>query len=141
MRTEIEAFFSLRGENLTVELLVAQLGLTPQNTRMPPGHGENSRRYVKVPRSSYASGLPKDRELADHVRALLDTFHPLADRVRDLRERHGLTVMIDASVESYGGDTPALFLEPDLVARMADLGASFWIDLYLFEEDGAPPAA
>ena len=27
-------------------------------------------------------------------------------------------VGFDASVESYGGDTPALFLEPDLVSRM-----------------------
>lgn len=141
MRTEIEAFFTLRGANLTVDLLVAELGLTPRTTRMPPGHGELSRRYVKIPRSSYASNLGKERELGEHVRALLDTFHPLADRVRKLREQHGLTVMIDASVESFGGDTPALFLEPELVARMADLGASFWIDLYLFEDDAESPPA
>lgn len=135
MRTEIEAYLTLRGPKLTASLVTAHLGVAPDKTRMPPGHGSDSRRPVKVPWSAYASGLGKERELSEHVRALLDTFHPLADRIRALREQHGLSAMIDASVESYGGDTPPFVLEADLVSRMADLGASFWIDLYLFDED------
>lgn len=110
------------------------LGVEPTTVRMPPGHGEHSRRYVKVPWCAYDSGLPKEAELQDQVRALLERFHPLADRIQALKRDHGIEVMVDASVEAYDGFTPPMYLTPDLVQRIADLGAAFWIDLYLMED-------
>lgn len=133
-RSAITVTLTLRGDCVSPEFARAQLGADPNVVRMPPGHGEHSRRYCKVPWCSFDSGLARDVELEKHVAALLDRFHGHAERLRSLTTDRGVEVMIDAVVESYDGDTPPLFLAPDLVRRMADLGASFWIDLYLRED-------
>lgn len=136
-RSEIKAYFTLRGDDAFPDVVRELLGAEPSRVRLPPGHGEHSRRYCKVPWCAYESGLGVDVDLQTQVKALLDRFHPLAARIREFAVAHRTEVMIDAVVESYDGDTPALFLPPDLVKQMSDLGASFWVDLYL-HEDKAP---
>jgi|GEM_PF-3156604 len=136
MTAEIQGFLTLRGDALTPARAEASLGERPTKVLLPPGHGKDSRKHVKVPRCSYASGLDKDRTLEEHVIALVDRFHARANQLRELRESHGIEVLIDVIVECYEGYTPPIFLEPDLLRRMSDLGAAFWIDLYTF--DGPP---
>ena len=136
MTAEINVFLTLRGARLTPEIARERIGLEPDRLRMPPGHGEHSRAHVKEPWCAYQSGLGLDRNLDEHVGALLDRLAPYQERILAMREELGLTILIDAVVECYEGFTPPIFLEPELVQRMSGWRAAFWIDLYTF--DGPP---
>jgi len=38
-------------------------------------------------------------------------------------------------VYSYNGDRPPLVLEVEEICQIAELGAGFWIDLYILHDD------
>jgi hypothetical protein len=133
VRSEIDACFTLQGNAMDPDEVTRMLGIAPTKIRMPPGSGRYAHRSYRTGFWKVRSKLPKDREMSHQVRDLLDDLDPIADKIAAVRARYGLEAMIDVIVESYDGDTPSLFLEPDLVKRMGDLGVAFWIDLYLFD--------
>jgi hypothetical protein len=77
------------------------------------------------------SGLPESSSLEDHINALLERVASGSDRIRSLSE----VAEVELSCVVYGEHMPALNFAPRVVHRIAQLGASLDIDLYISDDE------
>jgi hypothetical protein len=73
------------------------------------------------------SGLPKADCIDDHLDAIWSILGPVKDKIRQLSE----TETVELSVVIYSSSSPELYFESSRINRLAQLGASLDIDLYV----------
>ncbi len=79
------------------------------------------------------SGLNRSAALECHVEALLRILEPRAVHLKDMADQ--VAVMLSCVI--YAESPPALNFEPDVIRRLAGLGASLDIDLYIIPDDSS----
>lgn len=133
--TKVRVDFLISEPDLPLDDITRELGIKPSKIirrgQPTPGGKGGYRRDAWY----LSSGLSPDTYLENHVRAVLQQVHPLRDKVSSLCARLNTVPEVSACVESYGADRPALHVDEHLVLQIADLGASFDIDFYIFDPD------
>lgn len=75
------------------------------------------------------SGLPKTAPLEEHIEAILAILAPFKEKIRSLSSAD----TVELSCVVYAARPPSLNFEQSTIARLAELGASLDIDLYITE--------
>jgi uncharacterized protein DUF4279 len=123
-----DASIRIFGETLQPEEIGAALGL--KATRTHSKGQPRSPRFKAVWRESFwslQSPLGKDRDLASHLRWLLDTLEPKLTVIRSLSEKYQVNLFCGLiSGNGEGGFT----LDSTTLARIAKLGVPLVVDLY-----------
>ena len=78
-----------------------------------------------------SSGLPKTAKLEDHIDALLSMLDSRSRAVKSLTS----TSEVILSCAVYANTPPALYFDASVINRLAHLGASLDIDMYIIESD------
>ncbi len=81
------------------------------------------------------SGLPNDRDLDEHLTALLDRIEGASENLRSLAGRAKMDVFCGFS---SGNGLGGFLLSPSLLTRLATLGLDVDFDLYLPPAELAP---
>jgi hypothetical protein len=89
-----------------------------------------------------AERVERDSDLL--IQEVLDTFEPLAGQLAEARAGWGLDVQVGLVISVYGSiesdpdgssgavdSTPALYLSPETLRRLAELGCALDIDTYV----------
>jgi hypothetical protein len=75
------------------------------------------------------SGLPKTAPLEEHIEAILRILTPFKEKIKSL----SCTDTVELSCVLYASHPPALSFGHSTINRLAELGASLDIDLYVME--------
>ena len=79
------------------------------------------------------SGLPKTAALEEHIEALFSMLDTRTDAVKSLTTKSEVVV----SCVVYADTPPALYFDETVINRLARLGASLDVDLYINESDAS----
>lgn len=135
------ASIRIGGETLQPEEIGAVLGLQATRTHLK-GQQRSKRRPLRkaVWHDSMwllSSPLGKERDLAEHLRWLLDALEPRLDVIKSLSEKYQIGLLCGfSSGNGQGGFT----LDSSVLARIARLGVPLMVDLYppAIDEDEIP---
>jgi len=133
--TKVRVDFLISEADLPLDDITRELGIMPSmiiRRGQPIAGGKSAYRWDAW---YLSSGLSPDTYLENHVRAVLQQIHPLRNKVRSLCARLNTVPEVSACVESFGADRPPLHVDEHMVRQIADLGASFDIDFYIFDPD------
>jgi hypothetical protein len=136
MRSEITVEFSLIAPTFDPDYVTDTLNVHPTKAWRkgePLGVG---RRPSHIASWEFKSNLPLSSPLRDHLDYVLSVISPKRDIVRLLCTELTAESYIEAVIYSYNGDRPEIVLDADVVLKIADLGASFGVDLYILDDDG-----
>jgi len=134
----IKIIFMIHDFDFAPQVITEALGIKPDVTRVkgelshdyPRPSKFNSWRIVGEPNGSLG--------IEDHIEQLLCRIEAVADRLKLLPP--DLYKKIDVAVYFEEDDsTPGLFLEPQLMARMANLGLHFEVSTYNYMPNPRDP--
>jgi hypothetical protein len=130
LRSEIEAYFRIIGDDVNPAEVTVLTGLPPDKTwkigelRVP---NATIRHHVNA--WIISSGLPNSAGLTDHLLALVERLRPALPALTDISHRHRSE--IDCVIKSYDGDRPEIYFDHDIVNFAAQVNAVIGIDLYI----------
>jgi hypothetical protein len=131
---ETYAELSVQSDILTSEQVTSILGIPcdkgwvkgtpvpPRNVARHPHHGWNIRTF-----------LSKEATLEDHIADLAERLAPMKEKVKQVSNE--ADVLFCCVIYTTEAERPALVFDRKVIAAIADMGAGFWIDMYLFPED------
>jgi len=123
----IECSIDLRIWGLDPERVTALMGLQPTKAARATDRIGRSKLTYKEDLWAFASSLPFDKTVREHLESLWPLLSSRADVLADLSQVGG--VELSAWVRSYGGDMPDLWFPGDLMRRIGQLGIEFEIDI------------
>jgi len=77
------------------------------------------------------STLSVHSSLEEHVVSLLDVLAPHKSELVEIAKKYKTVIAVGAR---YNEPNPEIVLEPAVLRKLADLGVSLWLDLYLPEQ-------
>jgi hypothetical protein len=129
MSIRSDARLKIISKSVTPEEVTARLGIKPDTCR----HAGESRPHTAIIESTHCwelrSGLAEDRDLVEHITAVLARVEPCAARITELAEQN--EVLLSCIV--HAPSEPVLSLSKEIIARLASLGAEVDFDLYIGE--------
>ncbi len=132
MHSELYAVFGLCGTDLDPDRLTPLIGITP--TRTFRIGDPLTRPAIGVCKQSgwvLKSDLPLSADLENHVKDVIERLQPGWAALVELGSRY--EAHFSCVVHSYGGDRPAIYFDPDIVKRIAELNATIEVDLYVLD--------
>lgn len=142
-RAELVAYPATETDDFEPDAFSALLGIPPTTVYR---RGEVLRSGRARP---YSAWIWKTAERVEHdsellIQEVLDIFEPLAGRLAEARAEWGLDVQVGLVISMYGSiesnpdgssravvSTPALYLSPETLRRLAELGCALDIDTYV----------
>ena len=110
------------------EQIAASVGMRPDRTWTMGARRGDSLLIEKENGCEYASHLPPESALDDHVHALLSRVQPIAKNIAQLGcDCVQLTCII------YSADAPYVGFSRETISALHELGASIDVDLYIVE--------
>jgi hypothetical protein len=142
-RAELVAYPTEETGDFDPDALTELLGITPTRVYRR-GEGLKSGRV-----RPYSAWMWETAERVEHdsellIQEVLDTFEPVADELADARAGWSLDLRVGLVISMYGSieadpdgtsgamvSTPALYLSPETLRRLAELGCALDIDSYV----------
>jgi len=139
MHSEVYAEFSLYSvvnRDFDSSVIATRLGIDP-GVAFRVGDAIAGTRRAKRRDAGWEleSSLPRSHALREHVRNVLSLLYPKCALIQELVRQFNLEATMCGVVYSYNGDRPPLVLEVEEICQIAELGAGFWIDLYILHDD------
>lgn len=133
MATRILAALTLTGAFDPAEI-TRQIGIEPTQTARRGDSIQKTKIRHKTDVWSLSTGKQESLDLDALVRMILDQIGERAPAVAAIRAALSLDAEIACAVY-VEGQTPAISLDRETVARIAALGASIDVDLYILDDD------
>lgn len=131
MKARYQARLKIIGEKLHPDTITVRVGLEPHRTLAAGDERPHTNIVETTNLSELHSGLPQDRDLAEHISALLKAVEPVADRIRRMASDH--TILLSCVV--HAPREPALALNREAIEKLARIGAEVDFDLYIGSDD------
>jgi Domain of unknown function (DUF4279) len=134
--SRFDATFRLFADDLDPEAITALIEVAPteaftKGETFGGRHGRVGHRHTGA--WLLSSGLPDTVALADHLREILRRLEPKGDQIRALRDQgYTLDVFCGYFLERYNEQ---FILPPDVLGRVAALGAALHLDIYSSDAD------
>lgn len=127
----------VRSTDLKPDQIAAAIGLQCDRSWCKGELREHTR--IEEPDNGWVlgSGLPVSATLEEHLESLLSVLARHADSIRSL----SVACCVELSCVVYSQRPPALYFDPLVVKRIANLGASLDIDLYCIQQPAIDPDA
>lgn len=130
METENSASLTLTGLDLDPEQITRRTSISPSKTwRL--GEKVDDRSVLRYQHNGWrlTSGLPKQRDLEEHVESVLTQIRSSWSVLTQLGATYDAEMA--CVVYSYGGDRPPIHLSKGVLRRVSELNADIDIDLYV----------
>ena len=135
MEPEVRVAFTLTGLGIDPDVITEGIGLRPTKTWRLGEKNQNTKVRRKYDGWSIVMKRHRSADLGQEIRRLLEPILPHANAIRKTCEEYDLEAEVGCAVY-VSDETPAMYLDSDIIKLLADLNAEFDIDLYIL-----PPEA
>jgi len=131
-KTQVMVFFSLFGDDFSIDDVTEKLGVTPTEAYKKGDliPSRSTIRYRKETCWNLGTGYQESLDVNNQLQQIIDKLQNKALIINEIKEAHTLECKFSIVVTLEEGYTPALYLDKDIIKFAANIEAEFDVDLY-----------
>ncbi|WP_409292788.1 DUF4279 domain-containing protein [Peribacillus sp. SCS-37] len=131
-KTQVSAAFILIGEDFPIDDVTERLGLKPsvsyrRGDRIP---NRSSVRFRKETCWALETGYEASLDVNIQLHTIINQIQGKADLIKAIKAEYSLDCKFEIVIIIEDGDTPAFYLDKEILAFAAGIGTELDVDLY-----------
>lgn len=131
-KSQVMVYFSLFGDNFPIEVVTEKLEIPPTETYIKGDLIQNRSvaHYRKETSWDLGTGYQVSLDVNDQLDQILNKLQGKTSLIKELKENYSIECKFIIVIKIENGNTPALYLNKDIIKFASDIGAEFDVDLY-----------
>lgn len=132
-KTQVMVYFSFFGDNFPLDTVTKKLEITPTETYIKGDVIPNRSiaHYRKETSWDLGTGYQDSLDANDQIQQIVNKLHGKASLINEIKENYSIECKFIIVIKIENGNTPALYLNKDIVKFASDIEAEFDMDLYV----------
>lgn len=139
--TKVMAYFSMVGEHFPLDEITKELSIEPTETHVKGDIIESFGGFTiadspKMRRIetdwTLSTGYQNSLDINNQLKPILKALKEKQEELNHLREKYDLTYIFSVVITIENNETPAMYLEKDIIDFASAIGAEIGFDLYIY---------
>lgn len=130
-KTQVKVYFSLFGDDFPLDKVTGKLELTPSETYKKGDLNPNgSTVFTKETSWNLGTGYQVSLDVNDQLQQIVCRLQNKSSIIKEIKDSYSLECKFFIVIKIEKGNTPALYLDKDIIKFASSIEAEFDIDLY-----------
>ncbi|AGK54163.1 DUF4279 domain-containing protein [Bacillus sp. 1NLA3E] len=130
-KTQVKVYFSLFGDDFPLDDVTEKLEVTPTDTYKKGDLIPNRSTVIRKETSwDLGTGYQVSLDVNDQLKQIIDRLQNKSSIVNEIKEAYSLECKFFIVINIEKGNTPALYLDKDIIKFASSIEAEFDVDLY-----------
>lgn len=132
--TQVNVYFSLYGDEFPLDEVTAKLKLTPTETQKKGDliSNRSTVQYRTETSWNLGTGYQFSLDVNDQLQQIVGRLKNKSLTINEIKEAYSLECKFFIVIKIENGNTPALYLDKDIVKFASSIEAEFDVDLYAY---------
>ncbi|MED3804988.1 DUF4279 domain-containing protein [Lysinibacillus xylanilyticus] len=130
-KTQVKIYFSLFGDDFSIDDVTEKLEITPTDTYKKGDLIQNRSIFIRKETSwDLGTGYQFSLDVNDQLKQIIGMLQNKSSIINEIKEAYSLKCKFFIVIKIEKGNTPALYLDKDIIKFASSIEAEIDVDLY-----------
>ncbi|MFJ7887250.1 DUF4279 domain-containing protein [Lysinibacillus xylanilyticus] len=130
-KTQVKIYFSLFGDDFSIDDVTEKLEITPTDTYKKGDLIQNRSIFIRKETSwDLGTGYQFSLDVNDQLKQIIGMLQNKSSIINEIKEAYSLECKFFIVIKIEKGNTPALYLDKDIIKFASSIEAEIDVDLY-----------
>ncbi|PJO43426.1 DUF4279 domain-containing protein [Lysinibacillus xylanilyticus] len=130
-KTQVKIYFSLFGDDFPIDDVTEKLEVTPTDTYKKGDLIQNRSTFIRKETSwDLGTGYQFSLDVNDQLKQIIGMLQNKSSVINEIKEAYSLECKFFIVIKIENGNTPALYLDKDIIKFASSIDAEIDVDLY-----------
>ncbi|MCY9549980.1 DUF4279 domain-containing protein [Lysinibacillus xylanilyticus] len=130
-KTQVKIYFSLFGDDFSIDDVTEKLEITPTDTYKKGDLIQNRSIFIRKETSwDLGTGYQFSLDVNDQLKQIIGMLQNKSSIINEIKEAYSLECKFFIVIKIEKGNTPALYLDKDIIKFASSIEAEIEVDLY-----------